>query len=429
MTDPQAWAHRINDAAGKTVEAFINTGRMLLQSKGSVPHGTWERMFSDHPQAVAEPVVFGVRTAQRLMKIAGHPVISKATHASLLPPTWGTLYELTQVPDDALEAALRDGMIRPDMPRDAVIVLKRIGRERRAAERREQAALVLRSPRNETRDAERPYSIADWEALSPGARADVIAQGFDCRTTLNAQPTTDIEWARRSLNTVTGCLHDCPYCYARDIAERVYPQKFAPSFHPARLSAPANEPVPPEARSDPAYGNIFANSMSDLFGQWVPADWIEATIEMARRNPRWRFLVLTKFPQRAQEFDFPENWWMGTTVDAQARVANAERAFERIRCGTKWLSCEPLLQPLTFERLDLFQWVVVGGASSSTKTPAWVPPFDWVAELQLAARLAGCAIYQKTNLKLDERMRVREFPWTKQRPMRVPAPFRYLRGL
>ena len=151
--------------------------------------------------------------------------------------------------------------------------------------------------------------------------------------------------------------------------------------------------------------------------------------EMARHNPKWRFLTLTKFPQRANEFEFPDNVWMGTTVDAQSRVANAEAAFETIRCKTKWLSVEPLLQPLHFEHLDRFQWIVIGGASRSEKTPEWVPPFDWVADLQRDARAAGCKVYHKTNLALGDAIRVREFPWTETRPHALPKSFRYLKGL
>src|SRR5262249_40378111 len=115
--------------------------------------------------------------------------------------------------------------------------------------------------------------------------------------------------------------------YARDIADRFFSYGFAPTFHPDRLACPQNVKVPEQAKTDTAFKNIFANSMSDLFGKWVPVEWIEATIEMARRNPQWNFLTLTKFPLRAAEFEFPDNWWMGTTVDAQARVENAERAF------------------------------------------------------------------------------------------------------
>jgi protein gp37/ParB-like chromosome segregation protein Spo0J len=274
------------------------------------------------------------------------------------------------------------------------------------------------------------YSVQEWEVLGPSERGAIIAEGFEaCGQTLNEQTGTSIEWAHFSHNTVTGCLHDCPYCYARDIAEQKFEQGFKPTFHPARLAGPGAVKVPERAEEDESYRNIFANSMSDLFGQWVPEDWISATIEMARRNPQWNFLTLTKFPQRATDFEFPDNWWMGTTVDAQCRVSNAEKAFAKIRCGTKWLSCEPLLEPLKFSRLDLFQWIVIGGASSSTRTPEWVPDFDWISDLHRAARAAGCRIYYKTNCGMSDGLRIKEFPWADVHKPQLPKAFRYLKGM
>jgi len=274
------------------------------------------------------------------------------------------------------------------------------------------------------------YTIKAWSALSKSERLDLIAEGFESgRSVMNEQKSTAIEWAQFSLNTVNGCLHGCPYCYARDASEK-FPYKFEPVFHPARLAAPTNTKFPAEkVAADASFRNVFANSMSDLFGQWVPVEWIDATLRMAARNARWRFLMLTKFPQRAADFEFPDNVWMGTTVDAQARVANAEKAFTKIRCKTKWLSVEPMLEPLQFKNLGLFQWVVIGGASPSAQTPPWVPPFDWVAELQVAAREAGCRIYHKTNLHLPDSIRIREFPWVAPRERALPKPFRYLKGM
>jgi hypothetical protein len=130
----------------------------------------------------------------------------------------------------------------------------------------------------------------------------------------------------------------------------------------------------------------------------VPAAWIEAVLQQVYDNPQWNFLFLTKFPIRLAEFEFPENAWLGTTVDAQARVANAEKAFSQLKGGIKWLSCEPMLERLTFSRLDLFDWVVIGGASESTQTPEFRPPREWVDHLERQAEAAGCRVYEKTNL-------------------------------
>jgi hypothetical protein len=134
----------------------------------------------------------------------------------------------------------------------------------------------------------------------------------------NEQQTTSIEWARWSWNPVTGCRHNCSYCYARDIAERFYQQGFVPTFLPERLAAPRNTQVPASAEHDIGYRNVFTCSMADLFGRWVPREWIDAVLVEVAGNPQWNFLFLTKFPQRLPEFMFPSNAWVGTTVDAQA---------------------------------------------------------------------------------------------------------------
>src|SRR5262249_28787688 len=234
----------------------------------------------------------------------------------------------------------------------------------------------------------------------------------------------NIEWALWSWNPVTGCLHNCPYCYARDIADRFYDQKFAPSLWPGRLKAPQNTPFPEQKAAEwVGHKNVFVCSMADLFGRWVPAEWIEAVLSEVRAAPQWNFLFLTKFPIRMAEFDFPENAWVGTTVDCQARVANAEKAFRKVKAGVKWLSCEPLIEPLKFTSLSIFQWVVIGGASRSAQTPEWHPPRAWVNDLEAAAAAARCQVYEKTNL-LE---RIRQYPGVEQaRPSQAPEPLRYL---
>jgi protein gp37 len=134
--------------------------------------------------------------------------------------------------------------------------------------------------------------------------------------------------------------------------------------------------------------------------------------------------------RRMAEFDLPPNAWMGTTVDLQARVANAEAAFARLKesghTGIRWLSIEPMLEPLKFKHLDLFHWIVIGGASRSSRTPAFRPPLPWIIDLYAQARSVGCAVYMKTNLLGN---RVLEPPFDAPingDPTEAPEAFHYL---
>lgn len=276
-------------------------------------------------------------------------------------------------------------------------------------------------------------TLNDWNEADQGQR-EAWLKATSGRSTFNSQSSGEeinesIEWALWSWNPVTGCLHGCPYCYARDIATTgptagAFPNGFQPTFIPSRLSAPANTRFPhAKAAEWMGHKNVFTCSMADLFGRWVPREWIDAVIDAVRAAPQWNFLLLTKFPQRMAEFTFPSNAWVGTSVDCQARVKNAEKAFRKIRAGVKWLSCEPLIEPLTFKDIGAFDWLVLGGASRSTQTPEWKPPREWVASIKKAAREAGVKVYEKANLY----RRVREYPGVEEdEPMEAPAAIRYL---
>jgi protein gp37 len=143
--------------------------------------------------------------------------------------------------------------------------------------------------------------------------------------------------------------------------------------------------------------------MGDMFGKWIPSLWIEKIFASCTANPQWDYLFLTKDPWRYLEFidQFPPTAWIGASVDTQKRVRATEDAFRELKHvrRIKWLSLEPLLAPVEFTDLSLFDWVVIGALSATRQHPApFAPPWEWVVRLYAQAKEAGCAVYLKTNL-------------------------------
>jgi protein gp37/ParB-like chromosome segregation protein Spo0J len=258
------------------------------------------------------------------------------------------------------------------------------------------------------------------DAEKPAVKSDPVMlklKTHEGKTVLYKQPLSkptfnktneQVSWASWTWNPVTGCLHGCKYCYARELAMRAsykeaYPVGFTPLFHHERLSAPANTPVPKEAATDERQRRVFVCSMADLYGKWVPQDWIDAVHAVATSNPQWDYLMLTKFPRRYVGLALPQTAWIGTSVDEQKRVRIAEEAFRQVKdVRVKWLSLEPLLAPLQFSDLSMFDWIVIGSQTATDQpdgyVPEFAPPFEWVARIVAQAREAGCRVYLKPNL-------------------------------
>jgi len=346
----------------------------------------WGAIASNGKSALATAAIVGVsaRTVERVR------AISTDDEAKAALDNGASFKAAAKVATDNKRAADERAAVAPAMHAPAVLLLTPI----------EEALRLAKTPG--------AFTVPEWLALDDRTRQQLIEEAPALGSAKFNRTTERVDWAWHTWNPVTGCLHNCEYCYARDIAQRFYPQGFVPTFIPARLHAPRHTKVPAKAETDYREANVFACSMADLFGKWVPQEWIDAVFTEVRHSPEWRFLCLTKFPRRLAELEWPDNAWCGTTVDKQFRVDVAEQAFANVTAGVKWLSCEPMLERLTFASLDMFDWVVIGAESPNSNNRAgFQPPWEWVEHLIRQARDAGCRVYLKENLR--------------NRPMELPA--------
>jgi hypothetical protein len=107
------WAARIGAAWQKSIDAIFETGRLIAQAKAALPHGAFGQM-------IESELPFSGATARKLMIIAEDQRLTDRAHVNVLPPSWGTLYELTKLDDDTFKRRIAEGSIRPDMQRREV---------------------------------------------------------------------------------------------------------------------------------------------------------------------------------------------------------------------------------------------------------------------------------------------------------------------
>jgi len=225
-----------------------------------------------------------------------------------------------------------------------------------------------------------------------------------------------VSWAKWTWNPVTGCEHGCKFCYAREIANSqrmadVYPFQFAPAFHEYRLEAPKLTPC--KQSDDPTEGRVFVCSMADLFGKWVPDKWISDVFKACSETPCWEYLFLTKWPKRYSMLATLPKAWFGASIIKQGDVQRVTRdmtAFDVHPGITRWVSLEPMLEPITFSDLSWCDLMVIGSQTSTTQpegyVPAFAPKFEWVADVVQQCRDQGVPYYLKPNLVTEPGMQM-----------------------
>jgi protein gp37 len=151
-----------------------------------------------------------------------------------------------------------------------------------------------------------------------------------------------------------------------------YANGFSVTLQPNRLSEPL-------ARRKPTV--YFVNSMSDLFHEQVPASFVAQVFDVIRRTPHHRYQILTKRPKRMVEFferrKVPVNAWMGVSVEDRKYGIPRIGVLREIDASIRFLSIEPLLEPLGNLDLSDIHWAIVGGESGPGARPmhvTWVRP-------------------------------------------------------
>ena len=159
MTTRKQWARLINEAWRSSVIGIIEAGRLLTKAKGDLEHGQFITM-------IENDLPFGRITAFRLMAVAADRRLTNVTHVQHLPPHWGTLYELTKLPDKEFTARIKDGSIHSEMQRKDVAKENRQIRKARDEDR--VLNLVPVEGRCKTLMIDPPW---DYEWLSIAGRA------------------------------------------------------------------------------------------------------------------------------------------------------------------------------------------------------------------------------------------------------------------
>jgi protein gp37 len=205
-----------------------------------------------------------------------------------------------------------------------------------------------------------------------------------------------IEWTHVTWNPVTGCSkvsQGCKHCYAERLASRLqnmgvqkYQNGFSVTLHEEAVDLPLRWKHP---------RIIFVNSMSDLFHENIPSEFIKKVFGTMERAPQHIFQVLTKrsirLREMASELPWPSNVWMGVSVEDSNLI---DRVFDLqgVSAHIRFLSCEPLIGEIHGLPLENIQWVIVGGESGPKARPM---EKEWVLSILEQCRKADVPFFFK----------------------------------
>lgn len=221
--------------------------------------------------------------------------------------------------------------------------------------------------------------------------------------------SSDIEWTDVTWNPVAGCnvaSAGCTNCYAMRMASRLQAMKH-PKYEGttrrsgARTVWTGRVNVDYSSLADPIRWKqgkrIFVNSMSDLFHEAVPTEFIQRVWATMEECPQHQFQVLTKRPERmaamfsAKELRTLPQVWIGTSVESDAVVDRINHLISILNM-TRFVSFEPLIGPVGTLNLEGVHWAIIGGESGPNSRPMMI---EWVEQIEKACRRAGTAFFFK----------------------------------
>lgn len=226
---------------------------------------------------------------------------------------------------------------------------------------------------------------------------------------------TGISWTNSTWNPVTGCSRvseGCRYCYAETLSLRFGWSKKPWTFvnasenvvlHPDRVRIPYKWREP---------RRVFVNSMSDMFHEQIPEEFLRECFKVMADLPQHRFQLLTKRPERAAlwEGPWPDNIWLGATVEEERWKSRLD-FLRQSGAQTRFLSCEPLLSAIPDMDLRGIHWVIAGGESGThmnlpENRHRWMKQ-EWAREIRDQCVSQGVAYFYKQDSGYKTEMR----PW------------------
>jgi protein gp37 len=218
---------------------------------------------------------------------------------------------------------------------------------------------------------------------------------------------SSIEWTDATWNPVAGCTilsPGCTNCYAMRMAARLDAmgsEKYAKltrrsgkrAVWTGRVYLDRAALAGPRSWSKPRM--VFVNSMSDLFQDSVPTNFIRDVWDVMQATPRHTYQILTKRPERmaevANSLPLLSNVWLGVSVESSDYYWRLDE-LRRVKAAIRFVSFEPLLSSVKKASLKQIDWAIVGGESGPRARP--MDP-RWVQEIHVACREAGTAFFFK----------------------------------